>query len=195
MAQFTTPSGTGQPQRTPAVPGVTNAPNPTGAMGSTGKASESKPVPTMGDAYKAQSLAGQVNDKLPTAAVEPGQTPAGTLAERVPAEYPRNAPSRHPNVGSGGPDKSKNLVGSSEGESDGTQTCTESPTDRGCHYAARASDDLANGCRLETSKRGRQNLATKPARRRLEIGRRPVFDAFSGAPKSALLSTKKPGSI
>ena len=131
-------------------------------MKSSGKASKSAPTPALGaDAVKTLMQAGQTLDKLPTAAVEPGQTQPGTLAEKVPAEYPRNAPSRHPNVGSGGPDKSKNLA-KLRGESDGTQTCTESPTDRGCHDAAGPSGDLARRCRLATDERGRQTLATKP---------------------------------
>ena len=60
----------------------------------------SESSPTIGaDANKGSVHGGQVADKLPTAAVEPGQTPAGTLAEKVPAGFPFDAPSRATVVG------------------------------------------------------------------------------------------------
>ena len=116
--------GTGSPQRTPAVPGVTNGPSPKAAMGSTGKAAESAPTSTEGaDSLKARFLAGQTVDKTPGKLVEsipalgtPGTLPGGGCApgglnvEAVPAGYPRDAPSRHPNVGSSSVNKSANLA-------------------------------------------------------------------------------------
>ncbi len=119
--QFSMPSGgTGDSQRPAAS---SNSPNPTAAMGGSGKAAESKASGLGADAVKSLAMGGQTLDKMPVIPVESvpsldnpgclpggGCAPGGSNVEATPAAFPRNAPTRAPVVGSGVPDKSANLA-------------------------------------------------------------------------------------